>query len=64
MTEVVELSQEAAKVINWRQQWLRAAGYAKTNAELIATSVEIDLHFACDLLKNGCTENQAMEILF
>ena len=63
-SEETELSREAAKVINWRQQWLHAAGYSKTNCELIATSADIDLHFACNLLKNGCTQEQAMEILF
>jgi len=63
-TDTIELSPEATKVIDWRKQWLRASGYNKRNAELIATDIKIDLHFACNLLKNSRDENVCMRILF
>lgn len=72
MTEVVtdrdmgdetELSQESEKVIKWRKQWLKQAGYSRRNADLIASDTNIDLHFACDLIKKTEDEDLCMKIL-
>lgn len=63
MGDESELSDEAEKVIKWRRQWLRSAGYSRRNAELIATETKIDLHFACDLMKKTEDEDLCMKIL-
>ena len=63
-TNIIELSPEAARVINWRQQWLRSSGYTKRNAELIATDISINYRFACELLENSGNEELCMRILF
>jgi len=62
--EETELSPEATKVIEWKIEWLRHAGYTKRNSALIASSSEIDYHFACDLLKQSKDEALCMRILF
>lgn len=62
--EMPELSPEEAKVIDWRFQWLCAAGYTKRNARLIASETKIDWRFASTLRKNCDDEELAMRILF
>jgi hypothetical protein len=39
------------------------AGYSATFARLLAEDILIDLHAACRLLEQGCTELTAYEIL-
>ena len=51
-TEEVELDRESIRVVEWRQTWLRAGGFNKRNARLIAES-SIDWRYANDLLKNA-----------
>jgi len=60
----IELSPEATKVIDWKIEWLRVAGYTKRNSSLIASSPEIDYHIACDMLKQSKDEELCMRILF
>jgi hypothetical protein len=60
----IELSPEATKVIEWRKEWLRAAGYTKRNSSLIASSSTIDYRYACDMLKHSRDEELCMRILF
>jgi hypothetical protein len=48
----IPIAPEEARVINWRSEWLRAAGYSKRNVELLATS-KVDLWFACDALTHA-----------
>jgi len=62
--EVIELSEEAEKVIDWKKEWLRAAGYTKRNASLIASSSEIDYRLACDMLRQSKDQELCMRILF
>jgi hypothetical protein len=50
-TEEVELDRESIRVVEWRLQWLRAGGFNKRNARLIAES-DIDWRYANELLKN------------
>jgi len=54
---------EERRVIEWRMEWLRAAGYSKRNARVIAERTSIDWRFACDLLKNSDNQTLAMKIL-
>jgi hypothetical protein len=53
---------EPARVMSWRYDELRKAGYPVENAVRVAES-EADLHIACDLLKQGATVMEAMRIL-
>jgi hypothetical protein len=50
-------------VEQWRQQELERAGYDSKSAFVLAVSLEVDLHGAVDLLKNGCSAELALEIL-
>ena len=50
-------------VEQWRQQELERAGYDSRSAFVLAVSLEVDLHGAVDLLKNGCSAELALEIL-
>lgn len=65
-TVVIEHEPERVKVVAWRYEWLRHAGYSTRNAELLASS-SIDLHFACDALPlakaKGHDENFIMQLL-
>ncbi|HEX2345384.1 MAG TPA: hypothetical protein VHI12_02255 [Gaiellaceae bacterium] len=56
-------AQEIDLVEQWRQQELERAGYDSKSAFVLAVSLEIDLHSAVDLLKNGCSAELALEIL-
>ena len=53
---------ELPKVLAWRYDELRRAGYPVENAVQVAES-EADLHVACELLKHGATVMEAMRIL-
>ena len=53
---------ELPKVLAWRYDELRRAGYPVENAVRVAES-EADLHVACELLKHGATVMEAMRIL-
>ena len=54
---------EIDRVEEWRQEELARAGYDSKSAFLLAVSHEVDLHGAVDLLKKGCSEKLALEIL-
>lgn len=64
MYGLVEIDEEDQRVINFRYEWLRAAGYSHKNAEKIADDKDIDWHFACDLLKQCKDEKLAMRVLY
>lgn len=65
-TEEVELDRESIRVVEWRLQWLRAGGYNKRNARIIAES-PIDWRYANELLSNckrkGHDEKFVMDLL-
>jgi len=50
-------------VVSWRFQVLLRAGYSWDGATLLATSREVDLHVAVELLARGCSESTALRIL-
>jgi hypothetical protein len=60
--EPIVLDERAAAVFGWRLEELHRAGYAEYAAAL-AEDNRIDLHVACDLLRNGCPEETAYRIL-
>jgi hypothetical protein len=49
-------------VEQWRMHVLTEAGYPENDALSIAYS-NVDLHRACELLRNGCAVATAVEIL-
>ncbi len=57
------LGEDATDVYCWRLEQLLRVGYTRVVADVIAADLNIDLHVACDLLANGCTEGTAYKIL-
>lgn len=47
----------------WRLQQLLTAGYTHHRAEILATRTDIDLHTAIRLLRYGCNQKMALNIL-
>lgn len=67
MTKVVVGSEvEVARVFEWRVQWLRAGGYSKKNAELIAKT-PLDWRYANEILEacksKGYDEKFVMDLI-
>jgi hypothetical protein len=54
---------EVARLLEWRYDQLRRAGYPQTAALVLAESRDVDLHEACDLLRRGATVEEAVAIL-
>lgn len=57
------VSDEHSNVEKWRLHVLMEAGYSLGVAQRLAMSVGVDLHVACEILKEGCSEATAAEIL-
>lgn len=47
----------------WRLRCLLHAGWELEHAEIIAMLMEIDLHKACLMVRQGCTSKLAYSIL-
>ncbi len=54
---------ELGRVVEWRLQELKRAGYAERDARRLAERVDVDLHRAIDLLRSGCPAETALRIL-
>jgi len=54
---------ELEQVERWRLETLRRAGYDAESAAVLASSHEVDLHDAVDLLERGCSLATALKIL-
>ena len=54
---------ERDRVVDWRAGELERAGYDARAARAIAEQLEIDLHRATDLLRDGCPADVAVRIL-
>jgi hypothetical protein len=54
---------EAGRVVDWRRAELERAGYETGAAAEIAARVDVDLHYAVDLLRRGCPHETALQIL-
>lgn len=61
----VEVADEtdASRILRWRLDELRQAGYEDLAAFAIAADLEIDLHVATDLPRHGCPLDLAVRIL-
>ena len=54
---------EQERIVRWRAEELERAGYEATAASLLASRSDVDLHYAIDLLRNGCAPELALQIL-
>ncbi len=63
LNEAVLTETEAERVTAWRREQLLQAGYDETTALYLAERVDVDLHVAEQLLRQGCTPNLAVQIL-
>jgi hypothetical protein len=50
-------------VLAWRLEQLRRVGYDRREARLLSRRLDVDLHQAIDLLRNGCPRELALAIL-
>ena len=54
---------ENERVLRWRWEELRRAGFGFKDSLLLAVSQEVDLHLATELLARGCPADTALRIL-
>ncbi|HKG42809.1 MAG TPA: hypothetical protein VKB10_01030 [Gaiellaceae bacterium] len=54
---------ELDRVEHWRAEELVRAGYEASDAVALAARHDIDLHFAIELIEQGCPYETAIEIL-
>ena len=54
---------EMDKVEHWRAEELVRAGFDPSDAIALAARHDIDLHFAVELIEQGCPYETAIEIL-
>ena len=54
---------ELTQVERWRIDELERAGYDPRAAMTLAGRHDVDLHYAVDLLRKGCTPDLALKIL-
>ena len=59
----LDFDTEAERVLLWREEELERAGYGRDAARQLAESMTVDLHLATELLRRGCPEPTAVEIL-
>jgi hypothetical protein len=60
-TTTTETEQE--RIERWRAEELERAGFEPSAASLLACRSDVDLHYAIDLLRNGCAPELALQIL-
>lgn len=58
-----DTDEPADRVCEWRHQQLAAAGWPEPYAFMLATLTDVDLHQACDLVRQGCDPMLAWQIL-
>jgi hypothetical protein len=61
--ELEDLDAEAERVLLWREEELERVGYERETARDLAERAYVDLHFAMDLLRQGCPAETAVRIL-
>jgi hypothetical protein len=54
---------ELERIERWRAEELERAGYEASDAATLAACVDVDLHFAVELLERGCPAETALRIL-
>lgn len=61
--ELTTKETEQERIERWRAGELERAGYERSAAALLAARGDVDLHYAIDLLRNGCDPELALQIL-
>jgi hypothetical protein len=61
--ELTKQVTEKERIERWRADELERAGFEAAAASLLASRADVDLHFAIDLLRQGCSPELALEIL-
>ena len=61
--ELTRSETEQERIARWRSEELERAGYESAAASLLATRADVDLHYAIDRLRNGCSPELALQIL-
>jgi hypothetical protein len=59
----LDLDAETERVLLWREEELERAGYERSIARELAERTYVDLHFAMDLVRRGCSPETALRIL-
>jgi hypothetical protein len=59
----IDTETELDRIECWRAEELVRAGYDPSDALALAARHDIDLHFAVELIKQGCPYETAIEIL-
>lgn len=54
---------ELTAVLDWRRNELLRAGYDREYADILAATLDVDLHEAIRLLEQGCRPSLAVLIL-
>jgi hypothetical protein len=54
---------EQQRIERWRAEELERAGYDRSAAVLLSGRLDVDLHYAIDLLRAGCAPELALQIL-
>jgi erythromycin esterase-like protein len=54
---------ERERIVAWRREELRRAGYSPEAAIVLAANADVDLHLAIDLRARGCPHETALRIL-
>jgi hypothetical protein len=62
MPEAAE-QEELTRIERWRRKRLREAGYDREAAQTLAICMDVDLHRALTLLRQGCPQELAIKIL-
>jgi hypothetical protein len=61
--ELTRTETERERITRWRTEELERAGFEWAAASLIAARLDVDLHYATDLLRAGCSPDLALQIL-
>ncbi len=61
--ELKNTETELERIERWRAEELERAGFEPSAAVLLATRMDVDLHYAIDLLRAGCSPELALQIL-
>ena len=61
--ELTIIETEQDRIERWRAGELERAGFEAAAASLLATRPDVDLHYATDLLRAGCSPELALQIL-
>jgi len=61
--ELQSTETELERIERWRAGALERAGYEPAAAVLLASRMDVDLHYAIDLLRRGCEPELALQIL-